>query len=145
MVCERSECGGVLLYMKEKNLHREENDITVNNSTEALWCEVNIDGKKDKVVIGICYDSPTNNEDQINMLYNDICTAAKSDLIIMGDFNRSGIYWATMKSDWRGKSLFELSQDLFLTQHVKDNTRDEALLDLIFSSKPGMIENLDVR
>ena len=39
-----------------------------------------------------------------------ICTAANSDLIIMGDFNRSGINWVTMKSDWRGKSLFELSQ-----------------------------------
>ena len=45
-----------------------------------------------------------------------------------------------MKSDWRGKSLFELSQDLFLIQHVKDNTRDDAVLDLIFSSEPGMIE-----
>ena len=50
-----------------------------------------------------------------------------------------------MKSDWRGKSLFELSQDLFLTQHVKDNTREDAVLDLIFSSEPGMIDNLDVR
>ena len=47
--------------------------------------------EKDKDVIGICYDSPTNNEDQSNMLYNDICTTANSDLIIMGDFNRSGI------------------------------------------------------
>ena len=145
MMYERSKGGGVLLYMKNIFLHGEKNDITVNNSTEALWCEVNIDGKKDKVVIGICYDSPTNNEDQSNMVYNDICTAAKSDLIVMGDFNRSGINWATKKSDWRGKSLFELSQDLFLTQHVKDNTRNDAVLDLIFSSEPGMIENLDVR
>ena len=63
----------------------------------------------------------------------------------MGDFNRSGINWVTMKSDWRGKSLLELSQDLFLTQHVKDNTREDALLDLIFSSEPGIIDNLDVR
>ena len=38
-----------------------------------------------------------------------ICTAANSDLIIMGDSSRSGINWVTMKSDWRGKSLFELS------------------------------------
>ena len=79
------------------------------------------------------------------MPYNDICTAANSDLIIMGDFNRSGINWMTMKSHWRAKSLFELSQDLFLTQHVKDNTREDTVLDLIFSSEPGMIDNLDVR
>ena len=37
---------------------------------------------------------------------------------------------STMKSDWRGKSLFELSQDLFLTRHLNDNTRDDAVLDL---------------
>ena len=64
MMCERSKCGGVLLYMKNNFFYREKNDITVNNSTEALWCEVNIDDKKNKVVIGICYDSPTNNADQ---------------------------------------------------------------------------------
>ena len=62
------------------------------------------------------------------MLYNYICTAANSDFIIMGDFNRSGINWVTIKSNWRGKSLFELSKDLFLTQHVKDNTREDAVL-----------------
>ena len=57
----------------------------------------------------------------------------------MGDFNRSGINWATIKSDWRGKSLFELSQDLFLPHHVKDNTIHGAVLYFIFSSEPGMI------
>ena len=28
---------------------------------------------------------------------------------------------------------------------MKDNTRDDAVLDLIFSSEPGMTENVDVR
>ena len=79
------------------------------------------------------------------MHYNDICTAANSDFIIMGYFNRSGINWVTMTSDWRGKSLLELSQDLFLIQHVKDNTREDAVLDVNFSSEPGMIDNLDIR
>ena len=46
---------------------------------------------------------PIESEEAIT--YNDICTAAKFDLIIMGDFNRSGINWATMKSDWRGKNV----------------------------------------
>ena len=45
------------------------------------------------------------------MQYIDICTGAKSDLIIMGDFNRSGINWTTMKSD--RISLFELSRISF--------------------------------
>ena len=56
----------------------------------------------------------------------------------MRDFNRSGINWETIKPNWRGKRLFELSQDLFLTQYVKDNTRDDAVLDFMFSSEPGI-------
>ena len=43
-MCERSICGVVLLYMKKTILHREKNDISVNNSTETLWCAVNING-----------------------------------------------------------------------------------------------------
>ena len=31
------------------------------------------------------------------------------------------------------------------SQHVNDNTREDAVLDLIFSSEPGMIDNLEVR
>ena len=49
MMYERSKGGGVLLYMKKIFLHREKNDITVNNSTEAFWCEVYIDGERIKL------------------------------------------------------------------------------------------------
>ena len=46
MMCDRSKGDDVLLYMKNTCLHREKHEITVNNSIEALWCEVNIDGKR---------------------------------------------------------------------------------------------------
>ena len=138
--------GGILLYMRETFCHRERNDISVNNSTEALWCEIIVDvKKKDSVIIGVCYDSPSNNEEQSNIIYNDISNAAKSDCIIMGDFNRRGINWNTLESDGRGQKLLDLSQDLFLTQHIKENTREDAILDLIFSSEPGMIDNVKIR
>ena len=70
-------------------------NITVNRNIEALWCEIIIDDKKnDKVSIGLCYDSPINDEDKRNMLYGDIYKAAGTqDCIIMGDFNRGGINW----------------------------------------------------
>ena len=33
--------------------------------------------KNDKVIIGICYDSPSNDEDKISMLYGDIYKVAR--------------------------------------------------------------------
>ena len=65
------------MYMKDTFGHRSLENITVNRSIETLWCEIIIDDKKnDKVIIGLCYNSPGNNEDKSNMLYGDIYKAA---------------------------------------------------------------------
>ena len=58
--------------MKDTFGHKLIEEVTVNISIEALWCDM-IDGKKDdKVIIWLCYDSPSNNEDKSSMLYSDI-------------------------------------------------------------------------
>ena len=41
----------------------------MNRRLEALWCEIIIDDKKnDKVIIGLCYNSPSN-EEQSNVIW----------------------------------------------------------------------------
>ena len=139
--------GGLLMYMKDTFGHRLLENITVNRSIEALWCEIIIDDKKnDKVIIGLCYDSPGNDEEKSNMLYGDIYKAVGiKDCIVMGDFNRRGINWETLVTNGHGEKLLELSQNLFLTQHVLEKTRKQSTLDLVFSSEPGMVDDLEVR
>ena len=45
--------------------------------------------KNDKVIIGLCFDSPDNDEDKSNMLYGNIYKAVgMKDCIVMGHFNR---------------------------------------------------------
>ena len=116
----------LLMYMKDTFDHRLLENITVNRGIEALWCEIIIDDtNNDKVIIGLCYDSPSNNEEKSNMLYGDIYKAAGvNDSIIMGDFNRRGINWETFVTDGHGEKLLDLSQNLFLTQHVLEKTRE---------------------
>ena len=59
-----------------------------------------------------------------NMLYGDIYKAAgMNDCIIMGDFNTQGINWETFVTDGHGEKLLDLSQNLFLTQHVLEKTQ----------------------
>ena len=69
--------GGLLLIIQDTFGHRLLETITVNRSITALWCEIIIDDKKnDKVIIGLCYDNPSNDEDKNNVLYSDIYNAA---------------------------------------------------------------------
>ena len=80
------------------------------------------------------------------MLYGDIYKAAgMKDSIIMGDFNRRGINCETFVTDGHGEILLDLRHSLFLTQHVLEKTRKESALDLVFSSEPGMMDDLEVR
>ena len=90
--------GGPLMYRKDTFGHRLLENITVNRSIEALWCEIIIDDKNnDKVIIGLCYDSPANDEEKSNMLYGDIYKAVGiKDCILMGDCNRRSINWETL-------------------------------------------------
>ena len=116
---------GLLMYMKDTFDHILLENITVNRNIEALWCEIIIDDKNnDKVIIGLCYDSPSNDEDKCNMLYGDIYKpAGMKDCIIMGDFNRRGIYLETFVTDGHGEKLLDLSKNLFLTQHVLEKNQ----------------------
>ena len=58
------------------------------------------------------------------MLYDDIYKAAgMKDCIIMGDFNRQVINWEKFVTNGHGEKLLDLTQHLFLTQHVLEKTR----------------------
>ena len=98
--------GGLLMYMKDTFGHRLLETITVNRSSEALWCEIIFDDKKnEKVIIRLCFDSPGNDEEKSNMLYGAIYKAVGiKDCIVMGDFNRQGINWETLVTDGHGEN-----------------------------------------
>ena len=108
--------GGLLIYMKDTFGHRLLDNSTVNRSIEALWCEIIIDDKKnDTIIIGLCYDSPGNDEEKGNMLYGDIYKAAGiKDCIVMGDFNRRGINWETLVTDGHGEKLLYRPESEFV-------------------------------
>ena len=54
-------------------------------------------------------------------------------------------HWDSLESDLAGEFFLDLTQDLFLTQHVLTPTREANILDLVFSSEEGMVEGLKVR
>ena len=63
----------------------------------------------------------------------------------MGDFNYPSVNWETLEADTVGEELLDLVNDCYLIQHVNIPTRDLNVLDLVFSSEDGMVENLHVK
>ena len=63
----------------------------------------------------------------------------------MGDFNLPGIDWFQEQGKGRGDVYFlVLFQDYFLTQFIDKPTRGSAVLELLLSDDPNMMEEVEV-
>jgi len=56
-------------------------------------------------------------------------------IVIMKDFNYPGINWSTFKTDDIGYKFIKLILDCYLEQHVNMPTRNNNILDLIFTNE----------
>lgn len=63
--------------------------------------------------------------------------------MIVGDFSYRTIKWELLQVEAEGSSFLELMQELFLTQHVREPTRRNSILDLVLSTDPGMTDNIN--
>jgi len=62
-------------------------------------------------------------------------------LLFMGDFNYPDIDWTISHGQSSSSQHFVDSvEECFFTQHVTEDTCNEALLDLVFTSEPDMID-----
>ena len=66
----------------------------------------------------------------------------------MGDFNYKGIDWAahscTAEVTKEAEAFFECVEGNFFTQHVKVPTRGLSTLELVLTSQPEIISELEV-
>ena len=70
---------------------------------------------------------------------------SSKSVILMGDFNYGGIDWDNnLASNKKEEEFLDIVNDAFLTQHDKVPTREENILDLVFSSEPGMVDEVVV-
>ena len=77
-------------------------------------------------------------EPALNELLHTACTSYDN----VGDFNHRTIDWTRLQLEAEGKRFMDLTQDLFLTQHVNNATRGDNTPDLVFSSEPNMVDNI---
>ena len=72
-------------------------------------------------------------------------TAANNCALIFGDFNYPSIDWEKFDADNSSRYFLDLVTDSFLTQHVSSPTRGSNILDLVFITDLGMVEEVQIR
>lgn len=133
--------GGVILAVKK---HIPSSLITIDSTLEIIWVRVGLRFKT--CVIGVCYrppESPVEFIDNLNDALDEIHSKFPcSQLILAGDFNYPGIDWETntIISTCSRKSectkFIELSSVFQMKQIVNEPTREQAILDLVFTTHP---------
>lgn len=134
--------GGVLLYVRSTLVSTPCAELN-QYKAEAVWCCISF-GKANKIIVGVCYRPPSCPELESSELFSVIRKASENQVLIVGDFNFPKIEWESLDSDNDGRQFLDLVLDCFLFQHVDTPTRANNILDLVFTSEEGMVEDVKV-
>jgi len=131
----------VLLYVKK--VLKPIEFVTSSTFVDHILCKVS------NLLTGVCYQSSNytivghDSNDSLNQLIKDI---NDKHFLMMGDFNYPDINWLQLTVDDSAstdcKELFHCFNECFLTQHVTEYTRGNAVLDLVFSREPELVSNV---
>ena len=80
---------------------------------------------------------------KLHRIYREVCKDNKQ-CVIIGDFNHRTIDWDIPRTEHADQEFLEAVQDCYLTQHVREPTRGENILDLILSTEEHMIEDTTI-
>lgn len=149
-----SKGGGLALYVRNNLEATLNNSLTGAHFKESIWCNISL--LKGKLLVGLCYRSPSssdqNDEDLRELLelaYREM--DGDTHLLIMGDFNYPGIDYSTETTkdgDTAASTKFLYkTQDLCLTQNVMEHTRfrinqKPSKLDYVFTDEEDLIDEM---
>jgi hypothetical protein len=144
--------GGVLLAIKS-NLIVEEIKPDTNKNVEAVYCKISIHNST-PLIIGSVYRPPNSTIEYMTDLCNELTnikTKHKNAVIwIMGDFNLPDINWNSYTIDKHQytKEINELFittiQNLSWEQVIKKPTRNQNILDLFLTNRPGLVIDYEI-
>ena len=142
--CERENRvgGGVILYIKSTL-----NPISVKTGTitNVNTVFVEIKNKSSKVILGLIYRPPGQPLEVDRILSESIFEiSCRRETIIMGDFNLPVTRWGDLLNSHTGRDLYTNLLESDLHQYVNRPTRDNNILDLIFSTSENLVNEVNV-
>jgi hypothetical protein len=139
--------GGIILYTRE-NLQVQVRDDLIEKYDEALWCEITSVKDDIDLLVGVVYRSGLSKDEMNEKLIHVIQSLGecKKDIVIMGDFNYREINWElTQATTAKSEMFLDSVLDNMWTQHVTKPTRGDSLLDLVITSTPEMVDEVEVQ
>ncbi|PKU40554.1 rna-directed dna polymerase from mobile element jockey-like [Limosa lapponica baueri] len=136
--------GGMALYVREDYDCVELTEG--NGKLECLWVRIRGKASKVDIVVGVCYRPPSQDVEVDEMFYKQLVEVSRSlALVLVGDFNLSDIsrVYNTAERE-QSRRFLECVGDNFLTQLVREPTREGALLDLLFVNREGLVGDVTV-
>jgi ribonucleases P/MRP protein subunit RPP40 len=135
--------GGVLIYVHNKIKSKLREDLFKSEFKESIWCDLITD--KQRILLGVCYRSPTSNDVNDSALIKMLDQAAKEVVLIMGDFNYGNlINWKTFQGHGKSDNFIECLENNYLNQFVEIPTRGNNILDLVLSNEEQLIQKIEV-
>ena len=150
------EGGGVIIYSKSSLNAIQLENIKDGDTVESVWIEIR-DRENEKIKIGGLYRPPegcsvggvprTREENKAieeKLLEEMRIASIRNPAIILGDFNYPGIDWNNNTSALSGQEFLFGCQDLGLIQLVTDETRGNAILDLVLTNDLNLVSDIEV-
>ena len=136
--------GGVMLLVRESFLVHKRPDL--ETSCELVWVELCT--KRGPLFLGVFYRPPKSDVTTLQELNNSLqLIPASSNIVLFGDFNAPHIDWSSVSpviSTPINTQLCSIVSDNFLTQFVFVPTRQNHILDLVFSNQPHLLSDVEV-
>ena len=142
------EGGEVLLYVKSELQPIE--FVPHSSFPEQVWCRI-LDSANEDFHLGLCYRTPTDNifgsgnHDALRDLLSTL-GETKKHFMLMGDFNYCFKTWPsdsiTDSLSEEARQFTDCLDDNFFVQYVTSPTRKNAILDLIITDEPDMIDEI---
>jgi len=114
---------------------------------DQIWCKIRIRNSSE-LHIGVCYRSPNiefSKKDNDALLCEMLTEVRGKPLLLMGDFSHPDIDWSSSHGrSPSAQNFVNCVGDAFLTQHVTEGTCNGAILDLVLTSEPDMIDSISV-
>ncbi|GAB0177355.1 anoctamin-2 [Grus japonensis] len=131
--------GGVVLFVREKF---DSTALAVrDDKVESLWMRNKGIEKKEDVTVVVYYSLPSQDDSTDELFYRQLGEISGSvALVLMGDFNFPDITWEyhTAVTSKSGKFL-KCVEDNTLSQVFSEPARKDALLDLLFVNREGLV------
>lgn len=142
---DRTRLGGGVFLLIHSSLNSSLLDLG-HVDVESIWCKITL-ADSSSFAAGVFYRPPDSNLNTLQLLHEIVSEASGQTFVLAGDFNLPELMWQNEMCQCKVNSRANLEMksivDTFgLSQYVKEPTRNDNILDLLFCNSPSFVNSV---